>query len=176
MIFRETALRGALLVELDPSRDERGWFARAWCAREFGDRGLEQRIAQVDVSRTAKRGTLRGLHFQHAPHAQAKVVRCVRGAVHDVIVDLRRESPTYTKHVAIELSADNGRALYVPAGFAHGFQTLTDNAEVLYLMSEFYEPAAGAGVRWNDPAFRIAWPIADPFLNDRDRGYPDFRP
>ena len=174
VIFTETALRGAFVLDVEPHRDERGFFARAWCARELAEHGLETRIAQCDLSRTVRRGTVRGLHYQQAPHAQVKVVRCIAGAVWDVIVDLRPDSATYTRHVGIELSAENHRALYVPAGFAHGFQTLTDDVELFYQMSDYYVPDAGAGVRWNDPAFAIAWPIGDPFMNDRDRNYPDF--
>jgi dTDP-4-dehydrorhamnose 3,5-epimerase len=176
VIFRETALAGAFVIDLAPHADERGFFARAWCAREFADHGLETRIAQCSVSRTIRRGTLRGLHYQRPPHAEVKVVRCIAGAVHDVIVDLRPESATYRQHVAVELSADNHRALYVPAGFAHGFLTLTDDVELFYQMSEFHAPDAGAGVRWDDPAFAIQWPLSTPLLNERDRTYPDFVP
>ena len=176
MIFTETVLAGACVIDLDPHRDERGFFARAWCGREFAEHGLETRIAQCDLSRTLRRGTLRGLHFQRPPYAEVKVVRCIAGAVFDVIVDLRPQSPTFTRHISVELSAENHRALYVPAGFAHGFQALTDDVELFYQMSEYYVPDAGGGVRWNDPAFGIAWPIADPFMNDRDRTYPDFVP
>ena len=176
MIFTETPLAGAFIIDLEPRRDERGFFARAWCARELEAHGLETRIAQCDISRTVRRGTIRGLHYQRAPHAEVKVVRCIAGAVWDVIVDLRPTSRTYMQHLAVELSADNHRALYVPTGFAHGFQALTDDVELFYQMSEYYVADAGAGVRWNDRAFGIAWPIDDPFMNDRDRNYPDFAP
>jgi dTDP-4-dehydrorhamnose 3,5-epimerase len=176
VIFRETSLAGSYIIDLEPRRDERGFFARAWCARELAELGLETRVVQCDLSRTTRRGTLRGLHYQHPPHAEVKIVRCIAGAVYDVIVDLRRGSPTYMQHIAAELSAENHRALYVPAGFAHGFQALTDDVELFYQMSEYYAPTAGGGVRWDDRAFGIGWPIADPYMNERDRTYPDFIP
>jgi len=174
--FSATPLAGAWLVALEPHADLRGFFARTWCAREFEAHGLDTRVAQCSLSHNRRRGTLRGMHWQAAPYEETKVVRCVRGALHDVIIDLRPASPTYTHHFAVELSAENRLALYVPAGFAHGFQTLADDTEVLYQISQFYLPEAGRGARWNDPAFRIAWPIADPILSERDRTYPDFVP
>lgn len=176
MIFTATDLAGAWVLDLDPHEDERGFFARVWCAREFAERGLEPRLVQSSLSFNQRRGTLRGMHFQAAPFEEVKLVRCTRGAIHDVIVDLRPESPTYTRHIAFELTADNRRQLYIPRGCAHGFQTLAADCEVVYQMSEFYTPDAGRGVRWNDPAFGIRWPIADPILNERDRSYPDFTP
>jgi len=172
--FEPTPLSGAWIVALEPHADERGFFARVWCAEEFGARGLETRVAQTSLSLNRRRGTLRGMHWQAAPHEETKVVRCVRGAMFDVIIDLRPASPTYARHFAVELSAENRLALYVPKGFAHGFQTLADDTEVLYQISEFYAPAAGRGARWNDPAFGIRWPIAEPILSARDRDYPDF--
>jgi dTDP-4-dehydrorhamnose 3,5-epimerase len=172
----DTALEGAKIVEIEPSEDERGFFARTYCSREFEALGLEPCIAQCNVSYNRRRGTLRGMHFQRAPHEEAKLVRCTRGAIHDVIVDLRAGSRSYLRWIALELSADNRRALYVPRGFAHGFQALTDEAEVFYQMSEFYVPGAASGVRWNDPAFGIEWPIRDPILSPRDATYPDYSP
>ena len=176
MKFTPTPLAGAWLVSLEPHTDERGFFARVWCAEEFAARKLDTRVAQCSLSFNQRRGTLRGMHWQAAPHEETKVVRCVRGALHDVIIDLRPDSATYTRHFAAELSAENRLALYVPAGFAHGFQTLADDTEILYQISEFYAPEAGRGVRWNDPAFGIRWPIAGPLLSERDRSYPDFVP
>lgn len=154
--------------------DERGFFARSFCQNEFADQGLDPRLAQCNVSYNAKRGTLRGLHFQAAPHGEAKLVRCTQGTIWDVMVDLRRDSPTFKRWFGAELSAANRLALYVPEGFAHGFQTLTDDTEVLYLMSEFYRPEAVRGLPWNDPAFTIAWPIADPVMSARDRSFARF--
>jgi len=171
-----TELRDAKLVELEKIEDERGFFARSFCARDFEAEGLDPCVAQCNVSYNRRRGTLRGMHFQRAPHAEAKLVRCTRGGIYDVIVDLRPDSPSFRRWLAVELTAENRRALYVPRGFAHGFQTLEDGCEVLYQMSEFYVPDAAAGVRWNDPAFAITWPIDDPILSARDASYPDFAP
>ncbi|HEX6040824.1 dTDP-4-dehydrorhamnose 3,5-epimerase [Longimicrobium sp.] len=177
MIFVPTLLDGAWVVEPEPVEDERGFFARTWCADEFRARGLDPALAQCSVSFNRRRGTLRGMHFQAAPHAEAKLVRCTRGALWDVVVDLRPGSPTFTRWFGVELTADNHRALYVPQGFAHGFQTLADDTEVFYQISVPYAPGAGRGVRWDDPAFGIRWPHADArILSDRDRAYPDFDP
>jgi dTDP-4-dehydrorhamnose 3,5-epimerase len=176
VIFTETALRGAFVVELDPLRDERGFFARSWCANEAADHGIDPRVVQCNVSFNRAKGTLRGLHYQVAPHAEAKLVRCTQGAVHDVIVDLRPDSPTYLGHVGLLLSAENRKMLFVPEGFAHGFLTLADDSEVFYQMSEFYSPVAARGVRWDDPAFAIEWPAPVAVISDRDRSYPDFDP
>jgi dTDP-4-dehydrorhamnose 3,5-epimerase len=174
MIFTPTALAGAVLVDLERREDERGYFARTWCQREFRAAGLADHLAQASTSYSRQRGTLRGLHYQVAPHEEDKLVRCTAGAIWDVIVDLRRDSPTHLRHLGIELRAETGRALYVPRGCAHGFQTLEDATEVLYQMSEFYEPEAGRGIRWNDPLFGIAWPIPDPILHPRDAAYADY--
>lgn len=175
MIFTELPLRGAYLIEPEPLDDERGFFARTWCRREFEARGLETVVAQSSISYNRRRGTLRGMHFQVAPHEETKIVRCTRGAIHDVIIDLRIDSPTFMKHVAVELSAENRAMLYVPKGFAHGFQTLTDDTEIFYQISEFHSPEHARGVRWNDPIFGIRWPIDDPIILGRDDSYPDFR-
>jgi dTDP-4-dehydrorhamnose 3,5-epimerase len=176
VIFRETAVAGVWIVEPEPRVDERGFFARTWCAEEFRAHGLNGELAQVSVSYNHRRGTLRGLHYQAAPHAEAKLVRCTRGAIWDVAVDLRPESPTFLRHAAVVLDADNRLALYVPEGCAHGFQTLADASEVLYQMSTAYVPPAARGVRWDDPAFAIPWPPAERIIAARDRAYPDFRP
>jgi dTDP-4-dehydrorhamnose 3,5-epimerase len=174
MIFTETALPGVWLVAPEPREDVRGCFARTWCEREFRGAGLTARWVQSSVSYNKTKGTLRGLHFQRAPHEEVKLVRCTRGALYDVVVDLRRGSPTFTKHVAVELTADNRLMLYIPEGCAHGFQTLEDGTEVLYDISAFYAPEHAAGVRWDDPAFGIAWPDRNPIIAERDRRFPDF--
>ncbi len=174
MRFHPTQLDGAWLIELTPVRDERGAFARTFCEREFAEHGLETRFVQHSQSANARQGTLRGLHFQKPPHGEVKLVRCLRGAIWDVIVDLRPASPTYLKWQAFELSADNGKQLYIPRGFAHGFQTLADDCDVFYLISEFYSPDAASGVRYDDPRFGIDWPAPVNVLSDRDRSWPDF--
>lgn len=174
MRFTETKVAGAFLIEPEPVADERGFFARTWCQDEFTDHGLRGNLAQCSVSFSHRRGTLRGLHYQAAPHQEVKLVRCTRGAIWDVAVDLRPDSPTFRGWVGVELSADNRAALYIPEGCAHGQLTLTDDAEVFYQMSVRFEPSAARGVRWDDPAFGIAWPESVAVINDRDRTYPDF--
>jgi len=169
--FTPTVLAGAFLVDLERLEDDRGFFARSYCGEEFAKLGLDAAVAQCSVSFNRKRGTLRGLHYQAAPHEEAKLVRCTRGAIWDVIVDIRPASPTHKQWYAIELSAENRRALYIPAGVAHGFQTLADESEVLYMMNVPYHLASSRGVPWNDPAFGIAWPIADPVMSERDRTF-----
>lgn len=174
MIFTETALKGAFIIEPELLEDERGFFALTWSEEEFVRHGLNPRVVQSNLSFNKRRGTLRGMHFQAAPYAQAKLVRCTAGAIYDVIVDLRSDSTTFKRWTAVELSAGNRLMLYVPEGFAHGFQTLEDNTEVSYQMSEEYVPESAQGVRWNDPAFGINWPAADRTIIDRDQKYPDF--
>ncbi len=174
MIFTETKLKGAFFVGLDKFEDERGFFALSWSEKDFAERGLDSRLVECNVSFNRKKGTLRGMHYQQSPHGQVKVVRCSRGAIYDVIIDLRPGSPTFKQWVGAELTADNHLALYVPTDFAHGFQTLEDNSEVLYQMSSAYIPSSGRGVRWNDPAFGIEWPDDKRIINPRDRAYPDF--
>jgi dTDP-4-dehydrorhamnose 3,5-epimerase len=174
MIFRPTAIPDAWIVEPERHADSRGFFARAWCAAEFRAHGLSADLAQLSISHNVRRGTLRGLHYQAAPHQEAKLVRCTRGAVFDVVLDLRPASPTFTRHIAVQLDAENRLGLYVPEGCAHGFQTLTDDTEVLYQISVGYVPEAARGVRWDDPAFAIPWPPAERIMADRDRLYPDF--
>lgn len=174
MVFVETKLEGAYLVKLEPYEDERGFFALSWSKKEFAARGLESRLAECNVSFNRKKGTLRGMHYQEAPYGQVKLVRCTRGAIFDVIVDLRPSSPTFKQWEGTELSAENRHALYVPRDFAHGFQTLTDDAEILYQMSDPFVPGSGRGVRWNDPAFGIDWPDDVRIINQRDADYPDF--
>jgi dTDP-4-dehydrorhamnose 3,5-epimerase len=174
VLFSETALPGVWIVAPEPKEDFRGFFARTWCEREFAAAGIHERWVQSSISFTKKKGTVRGMHYRRPPHAEAKLVRCTMGRIHDVVLDLRRAAPTFKRHIAIELSATNRVMVYIPPGLAHGFQTLADDTEVLYQMSEFYFPGPEAGVRWNDPAFGIAWPEADPILAERDRSYPDF--
>jgi dTDP-4-dehydrorhamnose 3,5-epimerase len=176
MIFNPTELPGAYIVDIEPHQDDRGFFARTWCQREFEQHGLKPNLAQCSISFNKRKGTLRGMHYQAAPHAEAKLIRCTAGAIFDVIIDLRPESPTFTRHIAVVLSAENHRMLYVPEGCAHGFQTLADNTEVFYQMSEFYAPEYARGVRWNDPLFAIAWPHDDRIIIERDQLYPDFSP
>ncbi len=174
MIFTDTPLAGAVVLEPERLEDERGFFARAFCAREFEARHLNPRVVQCNISFNRHSGTLRGLHFQHPPHGEVKLVRCTAGALYDVVVDLRPDSATFLRHFGLELSARNRRMLYIPEGFAHAFQTLEDDTEVFYQVSEFYTPGAAGGVRWNDPAFRIAWPLEVTLISEQDRTYPDF--
>ena len=175
MIFTETELPGAYLIDLERREDERGFFARSWCAEEFAAHSLSTRLVQANISFNHRQGTLRGMHFQVEPHAEVKVVRCTRGAIFDVIIDLRPDSETFKRWVGVELDAEGRRALYVPEGFAHGYQTLAPDTETHYQVSEYYAPQAEGGVRWNDPAFGIEWPDpANAFLSDKDRDWPDF--
>lgn len=173
MIFVETTLKGAFIVEPEKLEDARGFFARTWCREEFEAHGLNPKLVQCNTSFNKKKGTLRGMHYQAVPHEEAKLVRCTRGTVYDVILDLRPVSPTFGKWVAVKLTAENHRMLYVPEGFAHGFQTLEDDTEVFYQMSEFYYPEAARGVRWDDPAFGIEWPAKPSTISGRDAGYAD---
>ena len=175
MRFTETRVRGAYVLEPEPIRDERGFFGRLWCARELEAHGLNAEIRQTNIGFSDRRGTLRGLHLQRAPHAEVKLVRCTRGAVFDVVVDLRTGSPSFRRWAGIELTADNHRALYVPEGCATGYLTLTDSAEIYYHTSAFYAPAAATGVRFDDPAFGIEWPEAVRVISTADRGWPDFQ-
>ena len=174
MTFAETAVVGAWVVEPERLSDERGFFARTWDAEIFAERGLDARLAQCSVSYNARRGTLRGMHYQAAPHEEAKLVRCTRGSIFDVAVDLRPGSKTFRRWFGVELSADYRLAVYVPEGCAHGFLTLSDDSEVAYQISEFWAPDAGRGVRFDDPAFSIEWPEEVVVVADRDRTYPDF--
>ena len=174
MIFQPTGLAGAYVIAIERLRDERGFFARSFCAREFEDHGLNPSLAQCNISYNRHAGTLRGMHFQAAPFEEAKLVRCTRGAIHDVIIDLRPDSPTFMRHVGVLLTPEERNMLYVPEGFAHGFLTLEDHTEVFYQMSEFYVPGAARGFRWDDPAFAIDWPAPVSVISERDAAYPDF--
>ena len=175
MRFEQSPLPGAFVVDVDRKDDERGFFARTFCHDEFSEHGLVADYAQSSVSFNKRKGTLRGMHFQKKPHEETKLVRCTMGAIYDVIVDLRPGSPRQTRWFGIELSAVNRRALYVPKGFAHGFITLADESEVLYQISTQFHPESAAGVRWNDPAFTIEWPLEAVVMSGRDRSYPDYQ-
>ncbi len=174
MRFLKTDLQDTRLIEIEPVGDDRGFFSRIFCTREFEAEGLETCFVQHSISFSATKGTLRGMHYQIHPHSEAKVVECVKGAVWDVIIDLRPSSPTYRQWQAFELNAKNRRQLYIPIGFAHGFQTLCDDAEVRYLISSFYEPSAARGVRHDDPAFSISWPLPISVISPRDLAWPEF--
>lgn len=174
MIFTELRVQGVFLIEPERLEDARGFFARTWCREEFVARGLEREVAQCDISFNKKKGTLRGLHYQASPFEEVKLVRCTMGAILDVVLDLRVDSPSFLEHVAMVLTAENRQMVYAPKGVAHGFQTLEDDSEVFYQMSQVYAPEFARGVRWNDPSFGINWPIDDPIMSDRDRNYADF--
>lgn len=176
MIFSPTDLAGVWLIDPEPVEDERGFFLRTFDAGEFARRGLAMAWVQASVSFNRRRGTLRGLHYQAAPHEESKLVRCTAGAIHDVVVDLRPESPTRFRHVSVELSGDNRRQIFVPPGCAHGFQSLADSTEVSYLISAFHEPGAASGARFDDPALGLAWPLEPTVVSQRDRGWPPLRP
>jgi dTDP-4-dehydrorhamnose 3,5-epimerase len=181
MKFIETRLKGAFVIELEKKEDERGFFARTYCRREFESRGLNPNVVQCNISYNRTRGTLRGMHYQVSPHEEAKLVGCIRGAIYDVVIDLRPDSPMYCQWMALELSGHNSahcslpaadfKMIYIPEGFAHGFQTLEDNTLVSYQISEFYHPESARGIRWDDPMFGIEWPIHDKVISDRDRSY-----
>jgi dTDP-4-dehydrorhamnose 3,5-epimerase len=175
MKFVETKLKGSFIIDPERLEDERGFFARSWCQREAKQYGLEPKWLQCNISYNKSKGTMRGMHYQAAPFEEAKLVRCTMGAICDVIIDLRPDSATFKKWMAVELSSANRRMLYIPEGFAHGFLTLQDQSEVFYQMSEFYVPELARGVRWNDPAFGIEWPISVSVMTDKDRTFPDFQ-
>ena len=175
MIFEPTPLTGAYVIAEEPHHDHRGFFARTWCQKEFDRHGLNPRLVQCNVSYNRSKGTWRGLHYQAPPHEEAKLVKCIAGAVCDVIVDLRPDSATFKRHLTVTLSARNRKMLYVPEKFAHGFLTLEDDTEVFYQMSEFYSPESARGLRWNDPQFGIQLPLEVAVISDRDASYPDFR-
>lgn len=174
MVFEEADLKGFFVIKPELWADERGFFTRSFCQREFEAHGLNPRVVQCSISFNHRKGTLRGMHFQGPPHVEVRLVRCTRGAAYDVILDLRADSPTFGRWVATELTDENRWAVYVPAGFAHGYQTLEDGTELTYQMSEFYDPAAASGIRWDDPAFGITWPAAVRTISPKDLSYPDF--
>ena len=175
MILTETKLKGAYLVELEKKADERGFFARAWCQKEFQAQNLVSQFVQCNLSWNERKGTLRGMHRQVAPYEESKLIRCTRGAIYDVMLDLRRDSPTFGKWEGFELAEENHKSLFVPGGFAVGYQTLRDDSEVAYLVSEFYVPGAEEGVRYNDPAFGVHWPVEVSVISEKDRSWPDYK-
>lgn len=174
MTFRESKIAGAFEIDLERKFDDRGFFARSWCKREFEDQGLDSKLVQCSISFSTSRGTLRGMHYQTAPFAETKLVRCTQGAIYDVVLDLRPGSATFREWIAVILTAESRNMIYVPKGCAHGFLTLQDQTEVFYQMSEIYNPESARGVRWDDPAFQIVWPDSVEAISERDRSYPDF--
>jgi dTDP-4-dehydrorhamnose 3,5-epimerase len=172
MIFRETTLKGAFVIEVEKFEDQRGFFARAWSRKEVEANGLISRVAETNISFSKRRGTLRGMHYQVAPYEQVKLVRCTAGAIYDVIIDMRLDSPTYRKWTGVELTAENYRMLYAPENFAHGFQTLEDNTEVTYQVSQFYSPESERGVRYDDPVFQVQWPLPVAVISEKDIAWP----
>jgi dTDP-4-dehydrorhamnose 3,5-epimerase len=175
MFFQKTKIEGVVEVHLDRKTDERGFFARSWCRKEFEDAGLDSRLVQCSISFNRQRGTLRGMHYQAAPFAETKLVRCTQGAICDVILDLRADSPTFKQWVAVTLTAENRNSVYIPEGCAHGFLTLADDTEIFYQMTEYFHPEAAHGVRWDDPAFGIEWPEKVAVISERDKMLPDFQ-
>lgn len=175
MQFHSTPIADVFIVDVEPIEDSRGFFARAWCSREFQEQGLKNTIAQCNLSYNYKQGSIRGMHYQLPPHEEVKMVRCISGAIFDVVIDLRKDSPTYKKWFGAELSAANYKMLYVPEGFAHGYQTLEKDSVVFYQVTEYYQPGAERGVRWDDPVFNIAWPLPLSEISDKDKSYPDFK-
>ncbi len=172
MLFTETKLKGAFIIDLEPRQDRRGFFARTFCAKEFEAHGLKPAVAQCNLSFNHKKGTLRGMHYQIPPAAETKLIRCTQGGIYDVIVDMRPESPTYLQHIGVELTAENRRALYVPEMFAHGYQALSDGAEVIYQVGEFYTPGYERGMRYNDPALKLDWPLPVSEISEKDAAWP----
>jgi|SRR3972149_5563609 len=173
MIFRETKLKGAFIIELEKREDDRGFFARAWCKKEFEEHGLTSNVVQSNIAFNKRKGTLRGLHYQDAPYGEVKVVRCTRGSLYDVMVDLRPGSTTFRQWLGVELTPDNNKMVYIPEGFAHGYQTLEDNTEVTYQVSQFYFPDFERGLRYDDPAIGIDWPLIVKIISEKDKGWPD---
>ena len=174
MIFKKTKLKDVHIVKLEALADERGFFARSWCKKEFFDQGLVNDCVQTNLSFNKLKGTLRGMHYQIEPYGEVKLVRCIKGAIYDVVIDLREQSRTYLEWLGVELNEENRDMLYIPKGFAHGFLTLKDNTEVFYQMSEYYKPDAACGLRYDDPALNIQWPVAVKEIAEKDRAWPDF--
>ncbi|NLB78022.1 MAG: dTDP-4-dehydrorhamnose 3,5-epimerase [Clostridiaceae bacterium] len=171
MIFQETELQGVFLINIEKKQDERGFFARSWCASEFTERNLDSKLVQSNISHNSKKGTIRGLHYQSSPFEESKLVSCTKGELFDVVVDIRPDSPTFCKWISVVLSSSEYNMIYIPGGYAHGFQTLEDNTDVFYQMSEFFFPECSRGYRWNDPAFGIKWPLPCSIISDRDKSY-----
>lgn len=175
MIFNKTTLKDAYIIELNKFKDERGFFARSFCAKEFEDHGIKFPVAQVNVSYNRLKQTLRGLHYQQEPHGEAKLMQCTKGSIYDVIIDMRSDSPTYMQWIGVELTQNNHRLLYVPERFAHGYLTLEDDTEVIYQVSEFYTAGAEQGIRWDDPAFNIDWPLEPKIISEKDKSWLDYK-
>ena len=176
MTYKETKIPGVIIIEIDRIEDERGFFARTWDEREAKEHGIRLKTVQCNTSFNTRKGTLRGMHYQEKPYEEAKLVRCTQGALYDVVLDLRRNSPSYRQWVSIELTAENRRTVYIPEGLAHGFQTLVDNTEVFYQMGEYFHPGSALSVRFDDPAFNITWPeVSKRFISEKDRSYPDWK-
>ena len=175
MIFTKSKLSGAYLIDIEKLEDERGFFARSWDSKKFDEIGLNPNLAQCNISFNIQKGTVRGMHFQKSPHEEDKIVRCTKGKIFDVIIDLRKNSSTFTKWEGFELSEDNHKMLYIPKGFAHGFQTMEDNSEIFYQMSEFFMPEYSSGIKWNDPAFEVAWPLPISIISKKDLSYSNFK-
>jgi dTDP-4-dehydrorhamnose 3,5-epimerase len=174
MEYHESKIRGVFEIRIEPKEDGRGFFARTWCQKEFEEHGLNPHLVQCSLSFNSKKGTLRGMHYQAAPYAETKLVRCTQGSIYDVVIDLRAQSPTFRSWISVVLDSKKRNMVYIPEGCAHGFLTLEDGSEVFYQMSQFYDAGSARGVRWDDPAFRIAWPEKVTVLSERDRTYPDF--
>lgn len=174
MIIKETKIQGVYILEIKKIEDERGFFGRAWCANELREQGLNANVAQANISLSKTKGTLRGMHYQVNPYQETKLIRCTKGAIYDVIIDLRKNSSTYKQHIGVELTEDNYKMLYVPEDFAHGFITLKDNSEVHYMVTQFYTPGAEAGIRWDDPLFNIDWPIIPTVISEKDANHPNY--
>jgi dTDP-4-dehydrorhamnose 3,5-epimerase len=174
VIFTETAIPGCFLIQIEPIWDERGFFARTWCEMEFREHGLNSSLRQASLSFNFKKGTLRGMHYQVGGSQEAKLIRCISGSIFDVVIDLRKDSPAFARHIGVLLSAENPQMVYIPEGCAHGYQTLADKTELFYQISQFYNADLSRGVRWNDPVFAIAWPLPDPIVSSRDQSFPDF--
>jgi len=174
MIFTETKIKDVYILEIKKLKDERGFFGRAWCKNEMEIHGLNANIAQANISLSTKKGTLRGMHYQLSPYQETKLIRCTKGAIYDVIIDLRPDSETFKQHIGVELSENNYKMLYVPEDFAHGFITLQDNTEVHYMVTQFYTPGAEAGIRWDDPSFKLEWPLVPAVISDKDATHPDY--
>ncbi len=175
MIFIETKIKGPYVIEIEKLEDERGFFGRSWCKNEMKKHGINANILQANISFNIQKGTLRGMHYQVAPHQEAKLVRCSRGSIYDVVIDLRKNSPTFKQWIGVELTQDNYKMLYVPEDFAHGFITLENNCEISYLMSALYVPGSGATIRWNDPLFNIQWPLEPTVMSEKDKTQSDFK-
>ena len=174
MLFQETKLKGAYIIDIERKEDHRGFFARSWCRKELESNCLNLQLVQANIGFSLKKGTLRGMHFQRAPYQEVKIVRCTLGMIYDVIVDLRKNSSTYKQWIGVELNQDNHRMIYVPEGFAHGYQTLVDNTEIYYMTSEFFKPEFASGIRYNDPIFRIEWPVEVECISEGDSTWPDY--